>query len=269
MGNMKTVKMIIKSIESTFIKSDEFLLLKAEIMVRTREWREATMAINGIGKHNEIPKEDWIRRIEEVKENIKNNEDAEKRKRLMSNQNQVSRNLFMEDEEINNATKLMWNRDYQEAVDAACKVWTRIMINSAPEMIFPKIKVLQIMIESTLSLTLSNLQYVEEWMETLTKLDYNGILTRILKIKLAMRKEEEEEIIAKEYMDTLKGIELIEDAIQRKDWYNQMEDLRKFYEEISGKTITIEIPDIELPSPMNVRQTLFSHEDGEGEMTAP
>jgi hypothetical protein len=178
----------------------------------------------------------------------------------MSNQNQY-RNLFVEDEDINRATKLMWNRDYQEAIDAASIIWTRIMINSAPEMIFPKIKVLQIMIESTLSLTLSDLQYAEEWLETLTKLDYNGVLTRILKIKLAMRKGEEEEVIAKEYMDTLKGIEIIEDAIQRKDWLNQMEDLKKFYEEISGKTITIELPEVEIPNPENIRQTLFSHED--------
>jgi hypothetical protein len=76
-----------------------------------------------------------------------------------------------------------------------------------------------------------------------------------------MRKEEEEEVIAREYMDTLKGIEIIEDAVQRKDWINQMDDLRKFYEEISGRTITIELPEVEVPNPENIKQTLFSHED--------
>jgi hypothetical protein len=79
MGNLRTIRMIIKSIESTFIRSDEFLIMKAEIMIRTREWREAALAINGIGKNNEIMKEDWVRRVEEIKENIKKNDDLEKR----------------------------------------------------------------------------------------------------------------------------------------------------------------------------------------------
>jgi hypothetical protein len=111
-----------KSIESTFIKSDEFLIIKAELLVRTREWRETAMAINGVGKRNEVMKEDWVRRIEEVKESIKKNDDLEKRNRLMSNQNQNSRNLFEEDEDINRATKLMWNKDFQEAIDAASMI---------------------------------------------------------------------------------------------------------------------------------------------------
>jgi hypothetical protein len=54
------------------------------------------------------------------------------------------------------------------------------MANDKPEIIFPKVKVLQLMIERTLSLTMSKLQYAEEWLETLKKLDYNGIMTRIL-----------------------------------------------------------------------------------------
>jgi hypothetical protein len=134
-GNLRTVKMIMKSIESTFINSNEFLILKAEISVRTREWREAAMAINGTGNNKEVMKEDWVNRIAAVKEKIKENYDLEKRNKLISNSNQYSRNLLEEDEEINNATKMMWNRDYQEATDAACIIWTRIMSNSAPQMI--------------------------------------------------------------------------------------------------------------------------------------
>jgi hypothetical protein len=98
-------------------------------------------------------------------------------------------------------------------------------------------------------------------METLNKLDYNGILTRILDIKMAIRREEREEEITTKYEETMKGIEIIEDAIQRRDWYEQMEELKRFYTDISGKMITIETPEIRIPEPENIRQTLFSHED--------
>jgi hypothetical protein len=261
LGNLRTIKMIMKSIESTYINSNEYLILKAEISVRTREWREAAMAINGTGNNKEVMKEEWINRIIAVKEKINENDELGKKNKLMSYSNQLSKNLFEENEDINNATKLMWNRDYEEATDAACKIWTRIMTNSKPEMIYPKVEVLQIMIESTLSLTMSNLQYAEEWLETLKKLDYNGIMTRILDIKMMMRQKAEKIEIAAKYGETLKGIELVEDAIQRKDWYDQMEELKRFYTDISGKTITIEIPEVEVPNPSNIRQTLFSHED--------
>jgi hypothetical protein len=259
-GNLRTIKMIMKSIESTYINSNEYLILKAEISVRTREWREPVMAINGTGKNTEVMKEDWVNRIVAVKEKINENDELGKKNTLMSYSNELSKNLFEEDEDINNATKLMWNRDYENATDAACKIWTKIMTNSKPEMIYPKVKVLQIMIESTLSIVMSDLHYAEEWLKTLKKLDYNGIMTRILEIKMMMRQDAEENEIAMKYCETMKGIELVEDALQRKDWYEQMEDLKRFYSEISGRTITIEIPEIETPNPKNIRQTLFSHE---------
>jgi hypothetical protein len=43
-GNMKTIREIMKTIEGTYIKSNEYLLLKAEILIRTKEWKEASMA---------------------------------------------------------------------------------------------------------------------------------------------------------------------------------------------------------------------------------
>jgi hypothetical protein len=82
----------------------------------------------------------------------------------------------------------MWNRDYEEAINEACKVWTTIMIIEKSEVIFAKVKVLQIMIESTLNLVLSDTRDVEGWLETLGKLDNNGIMTAILNIKMMIRK---------------------------------------------------------------------------------
>jgi hypothetical protein len=78
--------------------------------------------LNGIGKHEEIMKVEWMDRISAAQGLINESEQKERRNRLISYSNAVSKNLFENDEEINNATKLMWNRDYQEAIDAARKV---------------------------------------------------------------------------------------------------------------------------------------------------
>jgi hypothetical protein len=260
-GNMRTIRQIMKSVEKTYVPSNEYLILKAEFLVRIREWKEAILAINGTGKNTEVMQLEWIERISAVQEKINENDQKERRNRLISYSNDLSKNLFEKDEEIIKATKLMLNREYQEAIDEACKIWTKIMTISKPEMIYPKIRVLQIMIESTLSITMSELTYAEEWLETLKRIDYNGIMTAILDIKMMMRKAEEEEIICTRYTGALKRIEIIDDAIQRKDWLEQMRDLKTFYFELYEKIITIEIPEIEIPTPMNIRQTMFSHED--------
>jgi hypothetical protein len=55
-GSLRTLKEIMKTIEGTFIRSNEYLLLKAEILIRTNEWKEAIMAFNGIGRRdNSLP----------------------------------------------------------------------------------------------------------------------------------------------------------------------------------------------------------------------
>jgi hypothetical protein len=50
----------------------------------------------------------------------------------------------------------MWNRCYEEAINEACKIWIPIMIIDKPEMIFAKVKILQITMECTLNQVLSN-----------------------------------------------------------------------------------------------------------------
>jgi hypothetical protein len=57
------------------------------------------------------------------------------------------------------------------------------------------------------------------------------------------------------------GKDPVADSLQRKDWYEQMKELKTFYFEISEKIITIQIPEVELSTPENIKQTLFSHED--------
>jgi hypothetical protein len=54
-------------------------LLKAEILIRTKEWKEATMALTGIGKYEDIMKEEWMDRIKVVQGLINENEQKDRR----------------------------------------------------------------------------------------------------------------------------------------------------------------------------------------------
>jgi hypothetical protein len=59
-------------------------------------------------------------RIQEIQEKIKERENKTRRNRLISYSNQISKDLFEKDEDINRATQLMWNKDYEEAINEAC-----------------------------------------------------------------------------------------------------------------------------------------------------
>jgi hypothetical protein len=180
MRSLKTLKEIMKTIEETFVRSDEYLLVKTEILIKTNEWREATMAFNRMNKSGEMMQESWMERITIVQGLINEHEQKERRNRLISYSNCISKNLFENDEEINKATKLMWNRDYQEAIDEACKIWTKIMVIFKPELIFAKTKVLQIMIKCTLNITLSDTSEAEEWLDSLKKQEGEVAASQIL-----------------------------------------------------------------------------------------
>jgi hypothetical protein len=65
--------------------------------------------------------------MERVHEWIKERETILKRVRLISYNSMVSKKLFEKDEEITNAPNLMWNRNYEDAIEAASKIWTVIM----------------------------------------------------------------------------------------------------------------------------------------------
>jgi hypothetical protein len=56
-------------------------------LIRVREWKEATLAISGIGKNFEVMQLDWMNRINEVQEKINENDQKERRNRLISYSN--------------------------------------------------------------------------------------------------------------------------------------------------------------------------------------
>jgi hypothetical protein len=213
--NYKILREIMETIEETFEEGDEYLLMKAEILFEANDWRDVIMLHKKVETKREKLREQWIVRMDAIGEEIKQRKIKDRKNRLISYSNQISRNLFEKDEDINRATQLMWNRDYEEAINEACKVWTVIMITEKPEVIFAKIKVLQIMIESTLNIVLSDTKDAEGWLEIPNKLDNNGIMTSILNIKMMIRKNVEKEEIWSQYIDTIKIIGIIEDGIEK------------------------------------------------------
>jgi hypothetical protein len=46
MGNLKTLEDIMKTIEETYVFEEEYVLIKAEILAKANEWKEATSAFN-------------------------------------------------------------------------------------------------------------------------------------------------------------------------------------------------------------------------------
>jgi hypothetical protein len=164
-------------------------------------------------------------------------------------------------EDINRATQLMWNKDYEEAINEACKVWTIIMIIDKPEVIFAKTKILQIMIESTLNLVLSHTKDAEGWLEILNKLDNNGIMTAISRIKMKIMLHEDKEEICEQIIDTLKRREIIQDSIEINDWYAHIEELKEYFKDLNNEMITTEIPQKQISTPENIIQPLLGHQD--------
>jgi hypothetical protein len=78
---------------------------------------------------------------------------------------------------------------------------------------------------------------------------------------MMMRKGVEKEYICKQFIETNKRIGIIEDSIEKNDWYSQTNDLKEYYKELYNEVITIEISECEFPNPVNIRQTLFCHQD--------
>jgi hypothetical protein len=78
---------------------------------------------------------------------------------------------------------------------------------------------------------------------------------------MMIRKGVEKEFIGKQFNETLKRISIIEDSIERNEWNSQMEELKIYYRDLYNEIITIEMPVAEIPHPMNIEQTFFSHQD--------
>jgi hypothetical protein len=65
-GDLKLLKEIMGTIERTYMESEEYLLLKAEILLDANEWNQVTLIYNILDKkRNQLPKE-LNERIQEI-----------------------------------------------------------------------------------------------------------------------------------------------------------------------------------------------------------
>jgi hypothetical protein len=70
-------------------------------------------------------------------------------------------------------------------------------------------------LECFLDIVLGDTKDGEGWLEVLMRIDYNGITTKILLIKLRIKKRQVKETIERRIKETMKRIEIIEDAIEK------------------------------------------------------
>jgi hypothetical protein len=83
-GDSKLSKEIMGTIEGTYKESEEYLLLKAEILLDANEWSQVTYIHNILEKkRDQLPRE-RNERIQEIQEKMKERENKTKRKRPIS-----------------------------------------------------------------------------------------------------------------------------------------------------------------------------------------
>jgi hypothetical protein len=99
----KMLREIIGTVENTYMESEEYLLLKAEILFDANDWKEATLVYNLLEKKKGKLPNELNERIQILHEKIKDRENMNRKNRLISYSNQISKNLFEKDEEIKRA----------------------------------------------------------------------------------------------------------------------------------------------------------------------
>jgi uncharacterized protein with PIN domain len=108
---------------------------------------------------------------------------------------------------------------------------------------------------------MSKTKEAEGWLETLSKMDNNGIMAAILNIEMKIMLHESKKVECEEIIDTLKRIGVIKDSIERNDRYTQMEESKEYVRLLNNEIITIEAPQAQIPAPENIIQPLLEHYD--------
>jgi hypothetical protein len=106
-GDLKLLKEIMGTIESTYKESEEYLLLKAEILLEAKEWSQLTYIYNLLEKETNHLLNERLERIQGIQEKTKERKNKIRRNRLISCSNQISKDLFEKDEDINRVTQLI------------------------------------------------------------------------------------------------------------------------------------------------------------------
>jgi hypothetical protein len=78
-GDYKLLKSIMETIEGTLKESEEYLLLKAEILVEANEWKQVTMLCNIVDDKISELSQQWNERLDVIQRKIKDREDKERK----------------------------------------------------------------------------------------------------------------------------------------------------------------------------------------------
>jgi hypothetical protein len=69
--NYRVLKEIMETIEETYEEGDEYLLVKAEILLEANDWRDVIMLHKRLETKREKLPEQWIERMDATGEEIK------------------------------------------------------------------------------------------------------------------------------------------------------------------------------------------------------
>jgi hypothetical protein len=99
-GDCKLLKSIMETIEGTYKESEEYLLLKAKILLEANECRQVIILYNILEKKRSGLSQPWNERLDVIQEKIKERGNKDRKNRLISYSNQIRKNLFEKDEDI-------------------------------------------------------------------------------------------------------------------------------------------------------------------------
>jgi hypothetical protein len=91
-GNMNLLKEIMGTIEKTYMEAEDYRVIKAEILLDMNDWKEVTLVYNTLMKTKKELPDEMNERIPIIQEKIKERENKNRKNRLISCSNQISKN---------------------------------------------------------------------------------------------------------------------------------------------------------------------------------
>jgi predicted Zn-ribbon and HTH transcriptional regulator len=86
-------------------------------------------------------------------------------------------------------------------------------------------------------------------------------MTTILDLKKRIRLLDEKEEICKDINKLVKRINIIEDSMERKDWYEQLEEVKEYYKQLNGEELVTTMSEINMSKPENIITPLLGDGD--------
>jgi hypothetical protein len=117
------------------------------------------------------------------------------------------------------------------------------------------------MIEIKLDIVMLNTADDERWLDTLKSIDSNGLMTAILNLKKRIRILDYDEDLQKDLKQLLGRINKLKDSEERKEWYEQIREIKEYYKQIKGEELNVELPETSRSQPENIITPLLGYND--------